>query len=139
MPRFPGRVGRSKSTTTIIHSTRIEATHDGLIFRAELTSVNRKQSDIAINLPRDLNQLESKVRALVNSLISRGRVNVFISCESATNGHAVLKVDAELASQYAESLEMLSEKLGRTLEIQAADLLRAPGVVTHAKAEITPQ
>ncbi len=117
---------------------RGEATHDGLVFRVELTSVNRKQSDIAINLPRDLNSLESKVRERVNGSVSRGRVNVSITCESATDGNAVLKVDAGLAAQYVEKFSALGGEMGQPLELEAADLIRAPGVVTLADSEISP-
>ena len=38
---------------------RAETDHAGTKFSVELNSVNRKQSDIVINLPRDLAELEA--------------------------------------------------------------------------------
>ena len=55
---------------------RGESDHAGAKFSVELNSVNRKQSDIVINLPRDLAALEPRIRQAINEKISRGRMNV---------------------------------------------------------------
>ena len=47
----------------------------GAKISVELNSVNRKQSDIVINLPRELAELEPRVRQTINENISRGRTN----------------------------------------------------------------
>ena len=52
---------------------RAEIDHGGTKFNVELNSVNRKQSDIVINLPRDLTELEPRIRQTINENISRGR------------------------------------------------------------------
>ena len=41
---------------------RGETDHGGTKFIVELNSVNRKQSDIVVNLPRDLIELEPRIR-----------------------------------------------------------------------------
>src|SRR5712692_1611178 len=58
---------------------RGEADHAGTKFGVELNSVNRKQSDIVINLPRDLVELEPRIRQAINENISRGRTNVVVT------------------------------------------------------------
>jgi Uncharacterized stress-induced protein len=58
---------------------RAEVVHVGRKFTVELNSVNRKQSDIVINLPRDLAELEPRIRQTINENISRGRTNATIS------------------------------------------------------------
>ena len=55
-----------------------ELLKDDLIYRVEISSVNRKQTDIVINLPRELASLEPRIRKVVKESISRGRVNVNI-------------------------------------------------------------
>ena len=45
---------------------RGDADHGGTKFSVELNSVNRKQSDIVINLPRDLAALEPRIRQAIN-------------------------------------------------------------------------
>ena len=62
----------------------------GTKFSVELNSVNRKQSDIVINLPRDLAELEPRIRQAINENISRGRTNVIISFHSGANGARVM-------------------------------------------------
>ncbi|MEP6956692.1 MAG: YicC/YloC family endoribonuclease, partial [Chthoniobacterales bacterium] len=61
---------------------RGEVDHGGAKFRVELNSVNRKQSDIVINLPRDLSELEPRIRQAINEKLSRGRTSVIVSHEN---------------------------------------------------------
>ncbi len=49
-------------------------------FSVELNSVNRKQSDVVVTLPRELAELEPRVRDVINAEVSRGRLNVVIAC-----------------------------------------------------------
>ena len=44
---------------------RGETDHAGTKFSVELNSVNRKQSDIVVNLPRDLAELEPRIRQTI--------------------------------------------------------------------------
>ena len=43
---------------------RGEEDQGGAKFSVELNSVNRKQSDIVVNLPRDLAELEPRIRKI---------------------------------------------------------------------------
>ncbi len=103
---------------------RGEAADGGTTFRVEVSSVNRKQADIAVNLPRDLSDLELPLRKQVAKEVSRGRVTVRVHADSAdAGGGKRLVVDEALVAQYKEALGKLGmEQLG------AADLMRAPGV-----------
>ncbi len=58
---------------------RGEADCEGIKLSVELSTVNRKQSEIAINLPRDLTELEARIRQAINARISRGRTNVLVA------------------------------------------------------------
>ena len=48
---------------------RGETDHEGTKFTVELNSVNRKQSDVVVNLPRDLVELEPRIRQTINENI----------------------------------------------------------------------
>ncbi|MGZ4984461.1 MAG: YicC/YloC family endoribonuclease, partial [Chthoniobacterales bacterium] len=52
---------------------RGEVDHDGMKFSVELNSVNRKQSEIVINAPREFAELEPRIRQTINEKLSRGR------------------------------------------------------------------
>ena len=60
---------------------RGEASINGATICVELSSLNRKQIDVALSLPRPLADLEQKIRSKVHSAVSRGRVNVAVSIE----------------------------------------------------------
>jgi len=72
---------------------RAEVVDAGRKFSVELNSVNRKQSDIVINLPRDLGELEPRIRQTINENISRGRTNATIALHAGPNGARNLALD----------------------------------------------
>src|SRR5713226_5298965 len=108
---------------------RGETDHNGVKFSVELNSVNRKQSDIVINLPRDLAELEPRIRQTINENISRGRTNVTIALHSSPNGARNLALDTELARSYHEAMRALQKELNAPGEITIGTILQAPGVM----------
>src|SRR5205085_1685180 len=108
---------------------RAEVVHAGRKFSVELNSVNRKQSDIVINLPRDLAELEPRIRQTINENISRGRTNATIALHSSPNGARNLALDSELARSYHEAMRALQKELSAPGEITITTILQAPGVM----------
>ncbi|MGH8100101.1 MAG: YicC/YloC family endoribonuclease, partial [Chthoniobacterales bacterium] len=108
---------------------RGEADVRGAKFSVELNSVNRKQSDIVINLPRDLAELEPRIRQAINEDISRGRTNVIVSFQTGVNGARNLALDTELARSYHEAMRALQKELNAPGEITINTVLQAPGVM----------
>ena len=91
--------------------------------------MNRKQSDIVINLPRDLAELEPRIRQTINENISRGRTNATIALHSSPNGARNLALDTELARSYHEAMRALQKELNAPGEITISTILQAPGVM----------
>jgi uncharacterized protein (TIGR00255 family) len=91
--------------------------------------VNRKQSDIVINLPRDFAELEPRIRQTINEKLSRGRTNVLISCEQGSNGNRQLALDTALARSYHDAMRALQAELSAPGEITIDTILQAPGVL----------
>ena len=108
---------------------RGEVDHNGAKFSVELNSVNRKQSDIVINLPRDLNELEPRIRQTINEKISRGRTNVVVALHNGENSTRTLALDAALARSYHEAMRALQKELSAPGEITIGTILKAPGVM----------
>ena len=108
---------------------RGEADHAGTKISVELNSVNRKQSDIVINLPRDLAMLEPRIRQAINEKISRGRMNVMIGLQESANGAGALALDTALARSYHEAMLTLQKELSAPGEITIGTILQAPGVM----------
>jgi uncharacterized protein (TIGR00255 family) len=114
---------------------RGETDHNGAKFSVELNSVNRKQSDIVVNLPRDLAGLEPRIRQTINESISRGRTNVVVNHHDSANGTRKLALDTKLAQSYHEAMRALQKELDAPGEITIGTILQAPGVL-HAPEEI---
>src|SRR4026209_1992391 len=106
---------------------RAEIHHDGTKFSVELNSVNRKQSDVVVNLPRDLVELEPRIRQTINENISRGRTNATISLHSGESGARQLALNTELARSYHEAMRLLQKELDAPGEITITTILQAPG------------
>ena len=119
---------------------RGEARRDGVSWSVECASVNRKQLEAAVSLPRELSELEAQVRNLVAASVSRGRVNVTVRSESASEGSAnAVNVDHALAQQYYHALHALALKLEIPAEVSLHDLMRLPGVVGLQQAETSAE
>ncbi len=110
---------------------------NGTQFCVELNSVNRKQSDVTVTLPRELVELEPRVRDVVNAVISRGRLNVVVSCHSNSANAHKMAIDTALARVYFNAMRELQKELGAAGEVNIDTVLRAPGVLRVPEEQIT--
>jgi len=94
----------------------------------EISAVNRKQLDVAVNLPNGLAEREPEVKRQVGEAVSRGRVQVRVEVASESGGENTLHFDETLARQYVEAARVISTSTGVETRLAAADLFRAPGV-----------
>jgi len=116
---------------------RGECSQRGFKVTVEVSSVNRKQTEIAVNLPRVLEVLEAQLRDEINRRVARGRLTVRVSVHAATGAAGKTLINAALARTYAKELRALAKSL-HLAEVVTLDLLtRAPGVMQPAE-EITP-
>jgi uncharacterized protein (TIGR00255 family) len=115
---------------------RGEVDHGGVKLSVELNSVNRKQSDIVVNAPRDLVELEPRIRQTINEKISRGRMNVLVTLQESVNGTRQLALDTGLARSYHEAMLTLQKELGAPGEITIGTILQAPGVMRSPEHSI---
>lgn len=96
----------------------------------EASSINRKQAEIVINLPRQLQELEGKVRKATLPSISRGRVQLSIKLERPEDADAgLIRINPALARSFESSFSELSLIIGRPLQPGPADYIRQPGIL----------
>ena len=100
-----------------------------------MSSVNRKQADIQVHLPRSIASLEPEVRRAISRVVSRGRVTVCIQLEPLGDSQSSLEVDDHLATEYFQAIKMLGQIWGTPLDLSPSDLLRAPGVFNVSEME----
>ena len=107
-----------------------ECSQDGYKVTVELSSVNRKQGEISINLPRELEVLEAQIRDEVNKRIARGRLTARVTLHAAEGKEASrVKINKALAAAYAREMRALAKELKLTGDLSVESLFRAPGVL----------
>ncbi len=111
---------------------RGEASRDGVKITAELASVNRKQSEVAIYLPRELEALEARARGELNKRVSRGRVTVKVGMQAAEAMPGQSRLNAGVARAYVAELRKLAKELKISDAITMDALVRLPGVLGAA-------
>lgn len=116
-----------------------EAIADGVAWRAEAGSVNRKQLEIVVNLPRELSELETTLRNRIAAKLSRGRVQVVIRADRGATSSEKLVVNEALARQYAEGLSRLATGLNVPAAFTANDMVRWPGVFGIEQSEVSAE
>lgn len=105
------------------------ASAGGISITVELSSVNRKQVDVNISLPRNLTMLDALVQGLVRKEFSRGRVSGVVRVDDLGSGSGSVKVNDALAAEYAEKLRAVAKELKVEDNLSIEALLRMPGVV----------
>jgi uncharacterized protein (TIGR00255 family) len=108
---------------------RGDCSQDGFKITVEISSVNRKQTEISVNLPREMEMVEAQIRDLINRRIARGRVSVRVSLHAgASNLSARMHLNIPLAKAYAAELARLGKQLRLPGPVTLDLLARAPGV-----------
>ena len=113
-----------------------ECSQNGFKVTVELSSVNRKQAEISINLPRELEVLEAQIRDEINRRIARGRLTARVTLQAGEGKDAArMRVNAPLAKAYARELRQLAKTLHLKDDLSHDHLVRAPGVL-EADSEV---
>ena len=106
----------------------------GKVF-VESRSVNHRYCDINIKLPKRLTLFENRMKEMIRSQVSRGRIDVSFRLENSGEEKVQLSVDLDLAKQYYRVLHELKEKLQLKDDITLNLLAGAKDLIT-AKEEI---
>src|SRR5712691_6454392 len=108
---------------------RGDASQDGFKITVELSSVNRKQSEISVNLPREMEMLEAQIRDIINRYVARGRLTVRVGLHAGESKQSArMHLNVPLAKAYTRELNRLSRQLNFPGPVTLDHLARAPGV-----------
>ncbi|MDB6037788.1 MAG: hypothetical protein JWM99_1629, partial [Verrucomicrobiales bacterium] len=94
----------------------------------EVTSVNRKQSEVAVYLPAEIEIFEPQIRTEVNRRVARGKVTAKVTLHTGDDSVSGVQINVALAKAYARELRKLSTDLKLAGELTLEVLVRAPGV-----------
>lgn len=109
---------------------------EGFELSVELKSVNNRYLDTTVKMPRSFMFAEEGIKAAVQSHVSRGKVDVFVTVDATAADVAQVSVNRELAAGYVRALNELAEVCGPTAyHITPESLARFPDVLTVTKAD----
>jgi len=96
----------------------------------ESRSVNHRYCDINIKLPKRLTLFENRIKEIIRSQVSRGRIDVSLRLDTLGEEKVQLSVDLDLAEQYYRVLYDLKERLQLKDEITLNLLAGAKDLIT---------
>ena len=109
---------------------------DGQIVTVELRSVNNRFLDCSVRLPRNLLFAEDTVKEAVSRSVKRGKVDIFVTLQSAQDAGVVVSVNHELAKGYYEAISALSKELDLVSGLNGITIARFPDVLTVERKEL---
>lgn len=118
---------------------RAEHATNTLAARVEASSVNRKQGEIVVQLPRCYNELEAEIRKIALSKLSRGRVSISIQIEQAEGAASPIQINAQRARALETAFTELSEAIDRPLQPTSADFLRTPEILVFDQEQVSAE
>ena len=113
-----------------------KGTVEGVEVTVELKSVNNKFLDTTVKLPRSFLFAEETVKSAVQSHISRGKVDVFVTVNSSMADDMEVRVNEPLLKGYLEALNGVAERYGLPNDITTMGICRYPDVLTAEKKEL---
>ena len=114
---------------------RGEATVNGRAITVELRSVNNRYLDCTVKLPRIYVFAEDAVKTRVQSRISRGKVDVFVTIGPSANGDVTISVNKPVADGYFAALKDLRDAYGLRDDISVSLLSRFQDVFLVEKTQ----
>ena len=70
---------------------------DGREYTIEVKAVNNRYCDISVKLPRSISYLEEKIKQEVSNVVSRGKVDVFVTFYNNSTKGKKITFNNELA------------------------------------------
>jgi uncharacterized protein (TIGR00255 family) len=108
---------------------RGDCTRSGTRIVVEVSSVNRRQTEVVVALPRELESVEGQVREVVNARVARGRLTVRVGMQVGPRSNlGLLQVNRPLARAYVRELRDLAGELGLNGALTVEVLARVPGI-----------
>ena len=114
---------------------RGEANLNGRPITVELRSVNNRYLDCTVKLPRIYVFAEDAVKSRVQSRISRGKVDVYITIGPSANGDVAISVNKPVADGYYAALKDLRDTYGLRDDISVSLLSRFQDVFLVEKTQ----
>ena len=115
-----------------------ECVSKGAKIFVELSSVNRRQVEVALSLPSEIEALEPELRKILLASVSRGRVSGRVILERpAGKANRDIIINEAQATVYKTALRKLAGEIKINNDISLESLLRLPGVLETVDKRIS--
>lgn len=114
---------------------RAEKLFDDYKINVEIKSVNNRYLDYNIKVYKQYSFVEEVVRDCVSSVISRGKVDIYIGFDTVDNDDTVITLNEQVAGGYYNAMVEMSEKLGIENDVTTTSLSRFSDVFNVEKKE----
>ena len=105
-------------------------------FTAEIKSVNSRYLEFNCRLPKGYLFLEDKLKALVQSRVSRGKIEMFVTIDHSADDEIIVELNRSYADAYVKALNELSASYGLQNNVSAADFIGNSEMFKITKAEV---
>lgn len=114
---------------------RAVAETDGYVITVEIKSVNHRYFEFSSRIPRQYGFLDDKLKSYINSRVSRGKVECYVSIDALNTEAAHVVVNNTLASAYVSALKELSKNYDLKEDFGASTVARFQDVLVVKKAD----
>jgi uncharacterized protein (TIGR00255 family) len=103
-------------------------------FVVEMRSVNHKFLDLSLKVPRDILQLENRLKKKVGETLSRGRIDIFITRGGVEEAPKAFRLNAEAAKQYIALFDEMKDTFGLPGEVDISLLSQFREILAEVEA-----
>ncbi len=107
----------------------------GRSITVEIRSVNHRYFEFSCRAPRGCAFLEDRLKRALQSAISRGKVEVSLTLQTAESAHTAVALEHALAGQYLTALRALGEEYSLPDDLTLSVVARLPDVFTVCRDE----
>lgn len=105
------------------------ASKSGITIQTEITSVNKKQLDIQLSLPKNLICFESDIQKQIKKMISRGRINGSVKIISSSRPLVEVEINRPLLSSYEDAINDIAGKNNPKNDISLSTIITQPDII----------
>ncbi|MCI6560737.1 MAG: YicC family protein [Ruminococcus sp.] len=100
----------------------------------EIRSVNHRYYEYSSRIPRSYSYIDEKLKALLKSGISRGKVEASVTINNIEGRDIVIGINKSAAEGYIAALRSVSYELGLKDDLKLSNLIKLPDIFTVQKA-----
>ncbi|MCM3003831.1 YicC/YloC family endoribonuclease [Priestia koreensis] len=94
----------------------------------EMKSVNHRFCETIIRMPRQLMEIEDKIKKLVQKQVKRGRIEIFVTISGENIAQKDVEVDWKLLGHYMDELKKIQQTYQLTDAVRISDVLKMEDV-----------